>query len=136
MEELKLKLYQNTAGYFSTNQLYESCILVLNMISKAQILIAGVSNWIDVIYFSNSSHQILKLETTKEEAWAGGLFWLHFGLLEPKTLTKTETEYQRGLNIVSFLGFKTKIFKPNGLFPLKDSWNECSHCCPAGFFNP
>lgn len=41
---------------------------------------------------------------------------------EPRTVSRTLAECQRGLNIASSLGFGNKLFRPMGPFPLDDAF--------------
>jgi hypothetical protein len=41
---------------------------------------------------------------------------------EPRTVSQTLTECHRGSNITASLGFKNKLFRPMGPFPLEDSF--------------
>lgn len=41
---------------------------------------------------------------------------------EPRTVSRTLSECRRGLNIALSLGFRDKLFKPMGPFPLEDSF--------------
>jgi hypothetical protein len=46
--------------------------------------------------------------------------------LEPRTVQRNLMECRRGLNVAASLGFKSKLYRPLGPFPLEDSFGMCA----------
>jgi hypothetical protein len=46
--------------------------------------------------------------------------------VEPRTVSRNLTECRRGSNIAAALGFKSKLFRPMGPFPLDDTFGMCA----------